>query len=43
MRALSTYLGHRNVADTCWYLQATPQLMQSVADATERFLEGDAR
>jgi integrase len=43
MRALSTYLGHRNVADTCWYLQATPQLMQSVADASERFLEGDAR
>ena len=42
MRALSTYLGHRNVADTCWYLQATPQLMRGVADACERFLEGGA-
>lgn len=26
MRALSTYLGHRNLADTCWYLQATPDI-----------------
>ena len=43
MRALSTYLGHRNVADTCWYLHATPQLMRGVADACERFLEGGAR
>lgn len=39
IRALSTYLGHRSVADTCWYLQATPQLMRGVADACERFLE----
>lgn len=43
MRALSTYLGHRNLADTCWYLHATPQLMRGVADACERFLEGGAR
>jgi integrase len=43
IRALSTYLGHRNVADTCWYLQATPQIMRGVADACERFLEGGAR
>jgi len=43
MRALSTYLGHRNVADTCWYLHATPHLMRGVADACERFLEGGAR
>ena len=43
MRALSTYLGHSNVSDTCWYLQATPQIMQSVANASERFLEGGAR
>jgi integrase len=40
MRALSTYLGHRNLADTCWYLHATPQLMRGVADACEQFLEG---
>jgi len=25
---LSTYLGHRHVADTYWYLSAVPQLMQ---------------
>jgi integrase len=43
MRALSTYLGHRNVADTCWYLHATPHLMRDVADACERFFEGGAR
>ena len=43
MRALSTYLGHRNLADTCWYLHATPLLMRGVADACERFLEGGAR
>jgi len=43
MRALSTYLGHRNLADTGWYLHATPLLMRGVADACERFLEGGAR
>jgi integrase len=43
MRALSTYLGHCNLADTCWYLHATPQLMRGVADACERFLEGGAQ
>ena len=43
LRALSTYLGHGNPADTCWYLQATPDLRQGIADACERFLEGGAR
>ena len=43
VRALSTYLGHSNLADTCWYLQATPDLLRGVADACERFLEGGAR
>ena len=42
MRALSTYLGHANVSDTCWYLHATPILMRRVADACEVFLEGGA-
>lgn len=42
VRALSTYLGHTHVADTCWYLHATPQLMRGVADACERLLEGAA-
>jgi len=43
VRALSTYLGHRNLAATCWYLHATPCLLRGVADACERFLEGGAR
>ena len=40
VRALSTYLGHAHVSDTCWYLHATPQLMRGVADACEHLLEG---
>lgn len=39
MVALSTYLGHAHVADTYWYLQATPHLIRGIADACER---GDA-
>ena len=35
MLALTTYLGHKNVADTYWYLQATPRLMRFIADACE--------
>ena len=33
MLALSTYLGHAHVADTYWYLNATPHLMRRIADA----------
>jgi integrase len=33
MLALATYLGHGNVADTYWYLHATPCLMHDIADA----------
>lgn len=43
MRALSTYLGHANVSDTFWYLQATPKLMRGVADDCERWLDGATR
>ncbi len=35
MTALSTYLGHGHIACTYWYLEATPALLQSIADATE--------
>lgn len=38
--ALSTYLGHAHVADTYWYLQATPLLMTGIADACEAFFHG---
>lgn len=35
--ALSTYLGHGHVTDTYWYLQATPLLMEQIAEAGEAF------
>ena len=35
MLALSTYLGHGEVANTYWYLQVTPRLMRDIADARE--------
>lgn len=40
MLAVSTYLGHSCVADTYWYLQATPTLMAQVANACQRRFEG---
>jgi integrase len=36
--ALSTYLGHAHLADTYWYLQATPGLLGDIADAAEAHL-----
>lgn len=33
MLALTTYLGHRHVEDTYWYLRATARLMRDIADA----------
>ena len=41
MLALSTYLGHAHVADTYWYLDSTPQLMQDIAGACDTYLQGD--
>jgi integrase len=35
---LSTYLGHVKVADTFWYLSATPELLQLALDRLERGL-----
>jgi len=43
MLALSTYLGHANVADTYWYLQATPQLLNDISVAAESFLKGERK
>ena len=40
MLALSTYLGHANVASTYWYLEATPALMRQVALAAEQRYDG---
>lgn len=40
--ALSTYLGHASIANTYWYLEATPRLMKQIAEAGEAFYQGDA-
>jgi integrase len=42
MLALSTYLGHGNVAHTYWYLEATPDLMRNIAERCESFMTGAA-
>ncbi|WP_407187695.1 tyrosine-type recombinase/integrase [Bradyrhizobium centrosematis] len=33
--ALSTYLGHADIRNTYWYLQATPEMMMDIASAAE--------
>lgn len=38
--ALSTYLGHCDVAHTYWYLEATPHLMSDIAARAEAFVAG---
>ena len=40
--ALSTYLGHTNVTDTYWYLEATPIIMRGIAAAGEAMHQGGA-
>jgi integrase len=41
--ALSTYLGHAEIKDTYWYLEATPDLLRKIGDATHRFVQGGGR
>jgi len=36
MLALTTYLGHSSVVATYWYLEATPPLLRSIVEASER-------
>ena len=38
--ALSTYLGHAEIAHTYWYLEATPELMTGIAAAAEALIAG---
>lgn len=40
MVALSTYLGHKSVAETYWYLEAVPDLMRDIADRAECLAAG---
>jgi integrase/recombinase XerD len=39
--ALSTYLGHTNIRNTYWYLDATPELMTDMAVAAEALITGE--
>ena len=41
--ALSTYLGHVDIRQTYWYLQATPELMTDIAAAAEMLVGSDVR
>jgi integrase len=40
--ALATYLGHVDIKQTYWYLQATPELMTDIAAAAEALVAGEA-
>ena len=40
MVALSTYLGHSDIKDTYWYLEATPELMRNIAESSQRYFTG---
>ncbi|MGO9172728.1 MAG: tyrosine-type recombinase/integrase [Rhodomicrobium sp.] len=42
MRALSTYLGHADIANTYWYLEATPVLLRTIASVAEGAFAGGA-
>lgn len=38
MLALTTYMGHADVASTYWYLEQTPTLLRDIADTCEAFV-----
>jgi len=40
MVMLSTYLGHSDIKDTYWYLEATPELMRNIAESSQRYFMG---
>jgi len=40
MVALTTYLGHRDVRNSYWYLEATPKLLAKIAERCEDFVNG---
>ena len=42
MAGLSVYLGHASVANTYWYLEATPVLLRDIAAASEQLYRGEA-
>jgi integrase len=42
MAGLSVYLGHASVANTYWYLEATPVLLRDIAAVSEQLYLGEA-
>ena len=42
MAGLSVYLGHASVANTYWYVEATPVLLRDIAVASEHLYLGEA-
>jgi integrase len=42
MVALTTYLGHSDVRNSYWYLEATPRLLARMAEHCEDFVNGGA-
>jgi len=42
MAGLSVYLGHASIANTYWYLEATPVLLRDIAAASEQLFQGEA-
>jgi integrase len=43
MPRLATYLGHGHIAETYWYIQAVPELLQLATERLEKAARGDAR
>jgi site-specific recombinase XerD len=43
MPRLATYLGHGHIAETYWYIQAVPELLQLATERLEKTARGDAR
>ncbi|MBA3672782.1 MAG: tyrosine-type recombinase/integrase [Gemmatimonadaceae bacterium] len=43
MPRLATYLGHGHVAETYWYIQAVPELLQLATERIETAARGDSR
>lgn len=41
--ALATYMGHTDIANTYWYLEATPELMTGIAAAAEALIAGEGK
>ena len=37
---LATYMGHKNISETYWYLTGTPELLQVAGDAFEQAAKG---